>query len=156
MAGAMEDDIDAIMRVMNAAFDPQFGEAWNRRQVTDALAMPNTWYLLADQAGEDPASPENTVGFVMSRGTGDEEELLLVAVEPDARGRGIGRRLMDRFANDAKLRGVSRIFLEMREGNPAGQLYLSQGYIAVGRRRNYYCSGSSGAIDALTFSKSVA
>ncbi|MEO0057507.1 MAG: hypothetical protein RIT17_960, partial [Pseudomonadota bacterium] len=32
--------IDRIMAVMEAAFDPAYGEAWNRRQVADALSMP--------------------------------------------------------------------------------------------------------------------
>lgn len=33
------DDIDRIMSVMDAAFPAEFGEAWNRRQVTDALVV---------------------------------------------------------------------------------------------------------------------
>ena len=43
--------IDRIMAVMEAAFDPAYGEAWNRRQVTDALAMPNTHALAVDADG---------------------------------------------------------------------------------------------------------
>jgi len=39
------DDVDRIMAVMHAAFPPDFGEAWTRRQVEDAqlplsLALP--------------------------------------------------------------------------------------------------------------------
>ena len=30
--GVSEAAIDAIMRIMDAAFDPQWGEAWNRSQ----------------------------------------------------------------------------------------------------------------------------
>jgi [ribosomal protein S18]-alanine N-acetyltransferase len=40
------DDIDQIMRVMGCAFDPAFGEAWNRRQVEDSLVMGNCHYIL--------------------------------------------------------------------------------------------------------------
>ena len=156
MASVIEDDIDAIMRIMDSAFDPKYGEAWNRKQVTDALAMPNTWHLLADASGKEPTSPEKASGFVLSRGAADEEELLLIAVHPEARGRGVGRMLIERFAQEAASRGVARIFLEMREGNPAGRLYLAQGFVSIGRRRNYYRSGSANAIDALTFSRSIA
>ena len=43
---AAGDDIDRIMAVMAAAFDPAFGEAWNRRQLEDALLVGNCHYLL--------------------------------------------------------------------------------------------------------------
>ena len=86
----MTDDLDRIMAVMDAAFDPAFGEAWTRRQVADALIMPNTHYLLAGADGRSPRDEEPAAGFALSRGAADEEELLLVAVDPDHRGRGIG------------------------------------------------------------------
>ena len=38
--------VDQIMAIMEAAFDPQWGEAWNRRQVEDALLLPNTFAIL--------------------------------------------------------------------------------------------------------------
>ena len=50
------DDIDRIMAVMVAAFDPAFGEAWNRRQVEDALLLGNCHYLLIAENGEAPAA----------------------------------------------------------------------------------------------------
>ena len=109
----MTDDLDRIMEVMAAAFDPAYGEAWNRRQVGDSLVLPNTYYLLAASDGEatDPGKP--ATGFAMSRGAAGEEELLLIAVHPDFRGRGIGRRLIERFFEAARSRGVERVFLEM-------------------------------------------
>ena len=48
------DDIDRIMDVMMAAFDPAYGEAWNRRQVEDALALGNCRYGLVDSDGQQP------------------------------------------------------------------------------------------------------
>ena len=44
--------IDRIMVVMEAAFDPAFGEAWNRRQVADALTLSSTHALVVDSAAE--------------------------------------------------------------------------------------------------------
>src|SRR5690606_29254033 len=64
----MTDDLDRIMAVMDTAFDPAFGEAWTRRQVGDALAMPGTHYLLAGAGGEAPAAGEPAAGFALSRG----------------------------------------------------------------------------------------
>lgn len=149
------DDLDRIMAVMQAAFDPAYGEAWNRRQVEDALAMPGTHYLLAGQDGLPPEPGMPTAGFAMSRGAVDEEELLLIAVHPDYRGQGIGTQLVKSFVCEAISRGATRLFLEMRESNPAESLYLHAGFEKVGRRRNYYRRGHGEPIDAITFAKDV-
>jgi ribosomal-protein-alanine N-acetyltransferase len=149
----MMDALDAIMQVMESAFDPAFGEAWNRKQAGDSLSLPHTHFLLVDINGKEPATPEDTVGFALSRIAADEEELLLIAVMPHARGRGVGTALMNNYLEKAKQRGASRIFLEMREGNPAEHLYLACGLQPVGRRSNYYRSGNSGPFDAITYRK---
>src|SRR5687768_8873274 len=137
----MTDDLDRIMAVMEAAFDPAFGEAWTRRQVGDALVLPNTHYLLAGQDGQALGEGEEAVGFVLSRGALDEEELLLIAVDPRFRGRGVGGVLMERFIAAARARRAVRQFLEMREGNPAESLYLRHGFVTIGRRKAYYRRG---------------
>ncbi len=151
MIGEPFDDLDRIMVVMQAAFDPAFGEAWNRRQVSDALVLPNTHYILAGADGDEPAQGAAAVGFALSRGALDEEELLLIAVDPGHRGRGVGARLLQRYIEAARARGMIRLFLEMREGNPADSLYRRAGFEPVGRRRNYYRSAAKGPLDAITY-----
>ncbi len=113
--------------------------------------MPNTFFLLADEQGGEPREMEDTVGFAMTRGAAGEEELLLIAVSPEARGRGVGHALMRRFIAEAGDRGASRLFLEMRDGNPAQNLYERHGFLPVGRRPEYYRSGIGGPFDAITF-----
>ena len=139
-----QDDLDHIMEVMDAAFEPAFGEAWTRRQVSDALVMGNCHYALAEDAGKP-------CGFTLSRHTLDEEELLLIAVHPHARRRGIARHLLDNLFTAAKHRGALRLFLEMRENNPALHLYETASFLPVGRRPGYYKDGKGGCIDAITF-----
>ena len=147
----MTDDLDRIMAVMDAAFDPAYGEAWTRRQVSEALALRGTFCLLAGSQGEEPAAGEAAVGFALSRLVLDEEELLLLAVRPEWRGRGVGRRLLARFVAAARGRGAQRLFLEMREGNAAEALYRELGFVDIGRRRDYYRRGADGPHDAITF-----
>lgn len=149
---APTDDIDRIMQVMQAAFDPAFGEAWNRRQVEDALLLGNCHYLLADVIENDADGQRHTAGFCLSRHGFAEEELLLFAVAPDYRGKGMGWRMLERFAGDARARGARRLLLEMRDGNPAESLYRRFGFTPIGRRREYYRTPLGGRIDAVTFS----
>ncbi|MFM6931855.1 MAG: GNAT family N-acetyltransferase [Novosphingobium sp.] len=151
----MTDDLDRIMAVMQAAFDPFFGEAWNRRQVEDALVMGHTHYLLAGMDGEDPGD-EAAVGFSLSRHGYEEEELLLFAVLPEHRGRGIGARLLARFAETARRRGARQLLLEMRRENPAERLYRGFGFVQIGERPKYYRQGDGERIDALTFAYPLA
>lgn len=147
----MNDPVDHIMTVMGAAFDPTHGEAWNRRQVSDALVSPNTHYLLAGPGGDAPMASEPVIGFALSRGVAGEEELLLIAIDPRYRGKGAGRRLLERFIAAAEQRGMDRQFLEMRDGNPAVHLYRATGFVAVGRRPGYYRAAKDGPLDAITF-----
>lgn len=149
----MIDDLDRIMTVMDAAFDPAYGEAWSRRQVGDALLLPNTYYLLAASHGGPPRAGEPAAGFVLSRAAADEEELLLIGVDPLFRRKGIGGALLERFIAETSVRGATRLFLEMREGNCAESLYRRHGFERIGCRRAYYRRGTGAPLDAITFAR---
>ena len=149
------------MRVMETAFDPTYREAWNRRQVNDALLMPSTHALLVDKNGAligncgDGSTPDETAGFVLSRHAADEEELLLIAVLPQHRARGLGQALIDHLLEAASARSAATIFLEMRRGNPAIHLYRKVGFKPVGERRQYYRTSNGERIDAITFARTI-
>ena len=142
----MSEDLDQIMAVMDAAFEPAWGEAWNRRQVSDSLAFPHTHYRLASTDASHPAA-----GFTLVRAAPGEEELLLIAVAPESRGRGLGRQLLEQVLEDARGRGAERVFLEMRFNNPAVELYRKMGFVPIGRRKDYYRLPDGSRIDAITF-----
>lgn len=148
-------DLDRIMGVMEAAFDPLYREAWSRLQVADALALPSTQYALLDAEGKVPEEGKPAVGFTLSRCFFDEEELLLIGVNPAARRRGIGGKLLEGLVSSARRRGISRIFLEMREGNPAESLYRTTGFEPVGRRPGYYRIANGTRLDAITFALTI-
>lgn len=152
----MNDDIDRIMAVMLAAFDPAYGEAWNRRQVEDSLLLGSCHYELADEHGLSPPTGVQAAGFALSRTGFEEEELLLFAVDPRHRRRGIGRRLLSRFEAAARSRGAARLLLEMRKGNEAEYLYREAGFTPIGLRPQYYRTPGGERLDAITFSKNLA
>ena len=140
------DHLDLIMAVMETAFEPAFGEAWNRRQVEDALLLGHCQYGLA-MAGADCA------GFYLARNGFGEVELLLLAVDPQHRRRGYARQLLEDLAAYARDRNAERLLLEMRDGNPAEHLYRQFGFEAVGARKNYYKLAEGQRGDAITFAK---
>ena len=152
---SLAEDLDRIMAVMEAAFDPAFGEAWTRRQVEDAMLVGNCHYLLIDSEGHRPAPGMPAAGFSLSRSGLDDEELLLFAVDPQFRRRGLGWLMLSRLVEEARARSVRRLMLEMRRGNPAETLYRTFGFSPVGKRTNYYRTGSGEPIDAITFAFTI-
>lgn len=149
------DDIDRLMAAMHAAFDPVYGEAWTRRQVEDALLIGNTFYHLLAANGDEPAGDEPAAAFFLSRHGYEEEELLLLGVDPLFRRRGLASRLLDTLAGHARARGAQRLLLEMRRGNPAELLYRAHGFEPIGERRNYYRTPGGERLDAVTFCRNL-
>jgi len=143
-----ERDIDLLMRVMTNAFDPLYGEAWNSGQCLGILSLPDVWLTFAEEE-------DRPVGFALARLLIDEVELLLLAVEPDARGHGIGRALIERTAQIAVDKGATRLLLEVRDGNHALNLYQEAGFGEIGRRRDYYRGLDGTTRDALTLARPV-
>ena len=147
IAGGMLD-LDAVMSVMEDGFDPAFGEAWSAPQCAGLLPMPGVWLVLARDEQE-------VVGFSLARVVAGEAELLLLAVKKKAQRRGTGKLLLERFFKDSEERGAEKLYLEVRDGNSAVDLYKSLGFTEAGRRSKYY-TGSDGQIyDSITLSKIV-
>jgi [ribosomal protein S18]-alanine N-acetyltransferase len=143
-------DLDEVMQVMDAAFGRRFGEAWTRSQCAGILPMTGVSLVVA----RDPGARE-AVGFSLSRTVADESELLLLAVQPARHRQGIGGLLLDDFMDRARDQGLSRVHLEVRDGNPAVEMYRAAGFRPVGRRRNYYHAPDGGRFDALTFVRDI-
>ncbi len=69
----------------------------------------------------------------------DEVHVMTVAVAPDVRRRGLGRRLLLFALARAARRGARRALLEVRAGNrEARSLYAALGFRSCGLRRDYY------------------
>jgi len=146
---ALPEDASRMVEVMERAFEPTFGEAWNAAQLVSALSQPESF-------GELAIAKSSAVAFTLARLISTEAELLLVAVSPEYRRQGVARRLLENVASAARTQGGRAIFLEVRAGNePAVQLYKSAGFNEVGRRPAYYAGANQSRYDALTMRQSL-
>jgi [ribosomal protein S18]-alanine N-acetyltransferase len=87
----------------------------------------------------------------MCRTVADEAELLLLAVSPKTRRKGVGRALLERFIVDATESKATRLFLEVRQGNSAIDFYETVGFLQIGHRLRYYRGVDGKVYDALTY-----
>lgn len=147
LATARIADVSATMRVMEAAFDPAYGEAWSTAQLLTLFALPSARVCVAWD-GEVPC------GFAAARVAGPESELLLIGVDPAWRGQGVGRRLIDDWLAWAADAGADEYFLEMRADNDAVYFYRQAGFVECGRRPQYYRGGDGVVRDAITMRRS--
>lgn len=84
---------------------------------------------------------------------GEVSDVMTVAVAPAARGRGLGRALVDELERRATARGAEYLMLEVRADNAAAvALYEGRGFAVLSRRRGYYQPGS---VDALVMRKTL-
>ncbi|NLP36590.1 MAG: ribosomal protein S18-alanine N-acetyltransferase [Firmicutes bacterium] len=69
----------------------------------------------------------------------DEAHITTLAVSPQWQGKGIGKTLLQHVINEADSKGAVRMTLEVRVSNSKAQeLYKKFGFVACGRRPNYY------------------
>ncbi|TQK18719.1 ribosomal-protein-alanine N-acetyltransferase [Microbacterium sp. SLBN-154] len=128
---ASVDDLAAIMVLERAAFG---GDAWSDDVMRAELASPHTWYVVAEEDGR-------LVGYAGLRAPGGSKDadVQTIALDETVRGRGLGRGIFRALLAEAARRGVSEVFLDVRDDNaPAQSLYASEGFEAIGRRPNYY------------------
>ena len=132
------DDVPAIMEIETPVFA---GEAWSFEAMARDVADRHCFYLVAeahtDALGGDPLVV-GYAGLLAPRGSGDAD-IQTIAVHPDFRRHGLGRRLMDALLEEAEARNARRIFLEVRADNPhAIALYSSLGFDEIAVRPGYY------------------
>jgi ribosomal-protein-alanine N-acetyltransferase len=146
------DALPELMKVMTAAFDPRFGEAWTASQCLALMTMPGTRLVLA--RGDEVLGCA-LLGFALSRTMVGECELMMLGVDPAAQRRGIGTRLLDNVIASALSEKAFAVFLEVRAGNVASQLYLCSGFEKVGVRSRYYRGNAGEVFDAETFRRTL-
>lgn len=109
-----------------------FSQPWSRQGFWDAIKLEGTIFLVAEE-------DENVLGYIGMYSAFDEGEITNVAVDAQARCRGIGGMLIAEMKKAAVQQGVSQIVLEVRISNEnAIRLYEKNGFVKQGVRRGFY------------------
>ena len=110
----------------------------------------STWFLSGIGATFVALLGKRVAGYVMlGRIEGEAasprvSELLAIAVEPWARNRGAGDRLMDEIISSARERCVERLILHTAVDNLPGQaLFRKHGFVAFGIKTSFYPEGQN-------------
>jgi ribosomal-protein-alanine N-acetyltransferase len=127
----------AAIAVLHAA---SFQRGWSEDEFQQLLADRN---VVAHRSYHGAA----LTGFILSRVTAGEAEILSVAIAPKWRGRGLARPLLDLHLRRLAGLGARTVFLEVGEDNsPANRLYKGAGFYEVGRRHGYYDGGATALV----------
>ena len=77
----------------------------------------------------------------------DEAHIATIAIHPDFRHQGIGKKLLEAALDSAYNEGAQSALLEVRAGNQAAiKMYETFGFETVGRRERYYKDNFEDAI----------
>ncbi len=132
-------DAAALSQAHAHGFDP----AWPPAEIAAMVADPAVFAFLVEE-GPRPA------GMILCRIVVDEAEILTVAVDPAARGQGLGRALLQAALDRGRAAGAASVFLEVAVDNAAARaLYAAAGFQPAGVRKGYYDRGAAGRADAL-------
>jgi ribosomal protein S18 acetylase RimI-like enzyme len=127
------EDLEELLALEQACFQ---GDRISRRQFRYLLTRGNARTLVAT----DPHIPQ-LLGYVMvlfSRGT-SLARLYSIAVSASARGRGVGRRLVEAAEAAARDKASADLRLEVRRDNTASlALFRQMGYREFGTIEDYY------------------
>jgi [ribosomal protein S18]-alanine N-acetyltransferase len=132
-------DLTGVLELEAALFAE---EAWSREMLAGELSQQpaSRYYLVAEEAGA-------LAGYAGLLAAGEQADVLTMAVATSRWGHGIGSQLLAALLDEARRRGCTETFLEVRADNMRAQrLYKWWGFAEIGIRRGYYQPSGMDAI----------
>ena len=143
--------LDDLPRLLELERDASTAAHWTENDYRAAIAgdpprlallmdLDETDSMLVQFAEESRIAPEpGTQGFVVARVLDHEMEIENVVIASSLRRFGLGSLMLEHLLQTAKNKGITRVFLEVRESNLAAvKLYEKAGFLVTGRRKSYY------------------
>jgi ribosomal-protein-alanine N-acetyltransferase len=132
---ASVQDANALSIIDEQCFDGY--EKYSEESFVQELTLADRHYIVA-------CHKNLVVGYVGLWKTGDDLNLIKIAVLPQFRKLGIGFKLMNMSADYRANGGFDKYFLEVREGNEnAIKLYKKFGFKTANTREKYYSDGEN-------------
>jgi ribosomal-protein-alanine N-acetyltransferase len=127
-------DLPEVGRLAMAAF-PAEGDPTRRLREELARSWARVWVARDAKGGR-------VIGYQVAWLVAEEVHLLNVAVDPDARRRGVGRALVEEFLRLGRAQGSALALLEVRRSNAGAiALYERLGFETLRIRAAYYGNG---------------
>ena len=122
-------DVDRVYEIEKATF----ATPWSRQSFVDEMTTNKcARYLVCEEGGRVTAYAGAWIVL-------EEGHVTNVAVDKEARGRGVGTALTRALIQYASNLGVSYMTLEVRRSNAvARRMYASLGFVELGVRKRYY------------------
>ena len=143
-AGVKFRAMTALDLVVATAIEKEvYGKAaWSGAQFKEefAKAPKDAYYLAAEAEGE-------LIAYAGIFYVADVADIHTITVVEKYRRKGVGRELLKRLIDWARVKKADAIMLEMRLGNDAARpLYEQNGFVEVSKRENYYGPGLTAVV----------
>ncbi len=126
--GMLNKDIDQLMTIERICFALPWSKASLEKELTNELA----YYQVVEVSGKIAA-------YMGMWRIIDECHITNLAVLPEYRNKGLGSMLIEKMIEICRSSEISYMTLEVRVSNePAINLYTKYGFVAAGKRPNYY------------------
>jgi ribosomal-protein-alanine N-acetyltransferase len=134
------EDLDAVLAIEQQSFTAP----WSRVAFITELDNRREAHLLVARIG---AGEGDIVGYIGYRVVLDEMHVVIIAVHPAWRRRGIARYMLCAAIEQARQAACIKATLEVRGSNTAAQqLYYHLGFAPVGVRPRYYTRPTEDAL----------
>lgn len=124
-----KDHLDECAHLLVSAFNT---EPWNANYTFDTAKKELAWTLDVPGSLGLVSFDEGVVAFAVGYIEQDDEReiycLKILCVRPDAQGKGVGSRLMQRLKEKLGKMGVNSIYLTTHKETPAESFYKKIGY----------------------------
>ena len=109
-----------------------FSLPWSEKSFLESMERDDTVFLVA-------LEDEDVAGYIGCYCIAGAGEITNVAVKASHRRKGIGGKLLQKLYEKGAALDTQEYFLEVRESNEAAiGLYLRQGFVKEGIRKNFY------------------
>lgn len=140
MEPMLAHDLDAVLAIEYKSFSMP----WTDTMFLSEMRQGPSSQLLVARLEKRPAT---IVGYVGYRAVLDEMHVMIIAVAPAWRRRGIAQHMLSQAMEQARQADCERAILEVRASNlGAQQLYYHLGFAPVGVRPRYYTRPSEDAL----------